>query len=160
MASLDDLELPYRLFMWAYPYRKVEWRPGATLKKPLREAKVAVVTTAGFYLPTQRPFDDSIRGGDGSFREIPAGADLDSLRIGHKSDSFDHSGIEADKNLALPLDRMREMRTEGEIGGLANIQYSFMGSIIAPKRLIAESAPAVARLLFEREVDAVLLTPV
>lgn len=160
MASLDDLKLAYRLFMRAYPYRKVEWRPGATLKRPLPEAEVAVVTTAGFYLPSQSPFDDSIRGGDWSFREIPVDACLDSLRIGHKSDSFDHSGIEADKNLALPLNRLREMQLEGEIGAIASIHYSFMGSILAPKRLIAESAPAVARLLIERGVDAVLLTPV
>ncbi len=160
MASLDDLKLAYRLFMRAYPYRSVDWRPGGPLKKPLSEAVLAAVTTAGFYLPTQPPFGASIRGGDWGYREIPLEADLNSLLIGHKSDSFDHAGIEADKNLALPLDRLREMEADGEIGGLAPMHYSFMGSLTAPRRLIAESAPAVAERLRGSGVDAVLLTPV
>ncbi|MCL4782059.1 MAG: hypothetical protein KJZ70_03405 [Bryobacterales bacterium] len=160
VASLNDLKLAYRLFMRAYPYRSVEWTPGAALRKPLSEATLAVVTTAGFYLPTQRPFDASIRGGDSSYREIPSQADLDSLLIGHKSDAFDHAGIEADKNLALPLDRLRKLEADGELGGLAPMHYSFMGSLTAPRRLIAESAPAVAEALKQAEVDAVLLTPV
>lgn len=160
MTSLDDLKLAHRLFMRAYPYQSVDWTPGATLRKPLSEAVVAVVTTAAFHLPTQPPFDASIRGGDWSFREIPVDASLASLGIAHKSDSFDHAGIEADKNLALPLDRLREMEADGEIGGLARTHYSFMGSLTSPRRLIAESAPAVAELLRQRAVDAVLLTPV
>lgn len=160
MASLDDLKAVYRLFMRAYPYRSADWRPGATLKKPLSEARLAVVTTAGFYLPTQMPFDASIRGGDWSYREIPLEADLDSLLIGHRSDSFDHAGIEADKNLALPLDRLREMETDGIVGGLAPAHYSFMGSLTAPGRLIKETAPAVAQALRRDGADAVLLTPV
>ena len=160
MASLDDLKLTYRLFMRAYPYRRVEWKSGTFLKKPLAESVIAVVTTAAFFLPSQTRFDESIRGGDWGYREIPVDAELRSLHIGHKSDAFDHTGIETDKNLALPLDRLREMQAAGEIGGLARIHYSFMGSVTAPGRLIAESAPAVAQLLRQREVDAVLLTPV
>lgn len=160
MASLEDLKLSYRLFMRAYPYRSVDWKPGTHLAKPLSEATIAVVTTAAFYLPTQAPFDETMRGGDWSFREIPVDADLASLGIAHKSDAFDHRGIEDDKNLALPLDRLREMEAAGEIGGVARMHYSFMGSVTAPGRLMSESAPAVARLLREREVDAVVLTPV
>lgn len=160
MASLDDLKLAARLFMRAYPYRSVDWKPGAVLTKPLAESTIAVVTTAGLYLPTQAPYDKSILGGDWSYREIPVGADLDSLIVGHRSDSFDHAGVEQDKNLALPLDRLREMQQDGEIGALADTHYSFMGSVPAPEHLIKESAPAVARLLPDHEVDAVLLTPV
>jgi D-proline reductase (dithiol) PrdB len=160
VASLDDLKLSYRLFMRAYPYRSVDWRPGAYLAKPLSEAVIAVVTTAAFYLPTQPAFDEGIRGGDWSFREIPVDAELGLLGIAHKSDAFDHRGIEADKNLALPLDRLREMEAAGEIGGVARVHYSFMGSVTAPGRLMSESAPEVARRLQEQQVDAVVLTPV
>lgn len=160
MASLDDLKLSYRLFMRAYPYRRVEWRPGARLAKPLSACTVAVVTTAAFHLPTQPPFDETIRGGDSSYREIPADACLPELGIAHKSDAFDHAGLERDKNLALPLDRLREMQADGVIGSLARTHYSFMGSITAPGRLISTTAPAVASLLNQQQVDAVLLTPV
>lgn len=160
MAKLSDLKLTYRIFMESYRYRRLDWRPGAALEKPLSEASIAVVTSAAFFLPGQTPFDRSIRGGDASFREIPTSANLGALRIAHKSDAFDHAGIEADANLALPLDRLRELGAEGRIGGPAPRHFSFMGSISAPGRLLKVSAPAVAARLAEDGADAVLLTPV
>jgi D-proline reductase (dithiol) PrdB len=160
MAKISDLKLTYQLFMKAYPYRRVDWNPGARLKRPLREARVAVVTTAAFFAPDQPPFDASIRGGDCSYRVISRDADLSTLRIAHRSDAFDIRGIESDKNLALPLDRLKELAGEGVIGAVAPRHFSFMGSIAAPRRLIAETAPEVARMLLEDAVDAVLLTPV
>ncbi len=160
MASLADLPLKYRLFMRTYRYRSVDWRPGAVLKKPLSQARIAAITTAAFYTPDQTPFDESIRGGDFSFRIIPLDGDLRSLRIAHRSDAFDHRGIEADKNLALPLDRLRELARERRIGSVGPRHFSFMGSIPAPGRLISGTAPEVARLLGDDGVDGVLLTPV
>jgi D-proline reductase (dithiol) PrdB len=160
MAKISDLKLAYQVFMKAYPYRRVDWRPGARLKKPLSEARIAVVTTAAFFRPDQPPFDTSIRGGDYSYRVIPIDTDLSALQIAHRSDAFDIRGITTDKNLALPLDRLKSMAEDGVIGSVAPRHFSFMGSIAAPGRLIANTAPEVARLLLEDEVDAVLLTPV
>lgn len=160
MAKLSDLKLTYWLYMKAYRYRRAEWRPGAELRKPLSEARVAVITTAAFYLPDQPAFDETFRGGDYSYRVIPADADLGRLLVAHKSDAFDGAGIESDKNLALPLDRLREMAVEGLIGSVAARHFSFMGSIPAPGRLVSETAPEAASMLREDGVDAVLLTPV
>jgi D-proline reductase (dithiol) PrdB len=160
MARLADLKLTYRLYMEHYRYRRADWRPGAVLRKPLSQAAIAVVTTAALYQPGQPPFDTSIKGGDWSYREIPADTDLASLGTAHKSDAFDHSGIERDKNLALPLDRLRELAAAGVIGAVASRHYSFMGSITAPNRLIETTAPEVAARLREDGVDGVLLTPV
>ena len=160
MAKLGDLKLKYRLYMQTYRYRHLDWRPCAQLRKPLAESKIAVVTSAAFYGPEQEPFDPAIRGGDYSYREIPKDMAVESLRIGHKSDAFDHAGIEKDKNLALPLDRLRELKEKGLIGEVANWHFSLMGSITAPARLVSVTAPEIARKLSEDEVDAVLLTPV
>jgi D-proline reductase (dithiol) PrdB len=160
MAKISDLKLAYQVFMKAYPYRRINWRPGARLRNPLSEARVAVVTTAAFFRPDQPPFDTSIRGGDYSFRIIPIDIDLNILNIAHRSDAFDVRGITTDKNLALPLDRLKSMAEDGVIGSVAPRHFSFMGSIAAPGRLIANTAPEVARMLLEDEVDAVLLTPV
>ena len=160
MAKLSDLKLQYRIFMGAYRYRQFDWRPGAVLEKPLSQSRISVVTTAAFFLPEQAPFDPSIRGGDYSFREISLETNLDTLQIAHKSDAFDHSGIERDKNLALPLDRLRELKAESCIGDVAPRHYSFMGSISAPARLVSVTAPEIARRLAEDGVDGVLLTPV
>jgi D-proline reductase (dithiol) PrdB len=160
VARISDLKLAYRIFMKTYPYRRVDWRPGARLTKPLAEARIAMVTTAAFFTPQQPSFDTSIRGGDYSYRVLDADVDLNTLQIAHRSDAFDIRGIESDKNLALPLDRLKSLAREGIIGAVATHHFSFMGSIAAPGRLIAQTAPAVARALLEDEVDAVLLTPI
>ena len=87
--------------------------------------------------------------------------DLSTLAIAHRSDAFDISGISrADKNLALPLDRLKSLANSEIIGAVAPRHFSFMGSMAAPGRLIAQSAPNVAQALIEDAVDAVLLTPV
>jgi D-proline reductase (dithiol) PrdB len=160
MARLSDLPLKYRMFYKVYRFTRSEWSTGAALAVPLSKARLAVVTTAAFSLPGQPLFDASVPGGDVSFREIPADADLSTLSISHRSDAFDWTGIEADPNLALPLDRLRELSEAGEIGELAPRHFSFQGSITKPKSLVTATAPQVAALLREDAVDAVLLTPV
>lgn len=160
MASLRDLKLSYWAYMKTYRYRSFEWRPGARLDKPLSEARVALVTTAALYRADQAPFDESCKGGDYSYREIPLDTDLRTLRLGHKSDAFDHTAIEHDANVALPLERLVEMAAERSIGAAAPRHFSFMGSIPAPARLVRETAPEVAEKLRADQVDAVLLTPV
>ena len=133
--------------MHAYRYRRLDWRPGAVLQKPLSQSKIAVVTTAAFFRPDQLPFDESIRGGDYSFRDIPVDTDLSTMGIAHKSDAFDSRGVESDKNLALPLDRLRELAAEGKIGYVAPRHFSLMGSISAPARLLKITAPEIVHKL-------------
>jgi D-proline reductase (dithiol) PrdB len=160
MGKLSDLKLKYQLLIKGYPFRRVDWRPGAVLTKPLSQARIALITTAGFYLPDQQPFDQSYRHDDCSYRDIPWGTQVDLLQIGQSSDAFDHAGIEADRNLTLPLDRLRELIEASTIGESAPRHFSIMGSIIAPAKLINESGPEIARKLVEDRVDGVLLAPV
>ncbi len=167
MAQFDDVELAERLFLKGYPFRRYSPHPGdpvstatTPLRKPLAACTVAVVTTAGLSLTDQPPFDTSIKMGDSSFREIPGDISPQLLEMHHRSWSFDQTGILRDRNLVFPLDRLREMHEQGEIGTIAPYHYSFMGSIIGPARLIKEQAPEVARRLIVASVDVVLLTPV
>jgi len=160
MARLADLKLAYRLFMEVYPYRSIDWRPGAVLSKPLAEARIALITSAGFYARGQPPFGESIRGGDWSYREIAANDPVNSLRSAQTSDAFDHTGIQADPNLAFPLDRLRELAAASEIGGVAPRHFSIMGSIVAPGRLVARTVPEIVSRLHEDAVDGVVLAPV
>jgi D-proline reductase (dithiol) PrdB len=161
MATLDELSLTHRFFMKSYPFSRNQIKdlPAAPLARPLNQARVALVTTAGIYAPGQPRFE-STAFGDHSFREIPGDIETAQLLEGHNSSAFDHRGVAADRNLALPLDRFRELAARGEIGALNHRHFSFMGSIIKPGKLIAETAPEVAALLREDKVDAVFLTPV
>ncbi len=167
MARLDDVDLAERFFLKGYPFNRYGPRPNnplttaiTPLRKPLSNCSVALVTTAGLSLPDQPPFDVTIRMGDSSFREIPADISPQLLEMHQRSWAFDQTGILRDRNLAFPLDRLREMRERGEIGAIASHHYSFMGSIVSPSKLIKESAPEVAHRLAADAVDVVLLTPV
>lgn len=160
MPRINELPLWLRGVLLAYPWRRIDPVPLARLRKPLRECRVALVTTAGLVAPGEVPFDNDIRGGDASYRVIRADAPLALLEEHHRSESFDHAGIERDRNLALPLDRLREFVAEGLIGEVAPRHLSFMGSITAPGRLVRDTAPPAAALLEADGVDVALLLPV
>jgi D-proline reductase (dithiol) PrdB len=157
---MSDLGLALRAYLAAYRWRTIDPVPWSPLRKPLREANVALVSTAGMVLPEQQPFDNDRRGGDVSFREIPSDAGASTLIDTHRSRSFDHAGIRADPNLGFPIDRLRELADEGMIGRLNHRHLSFMGSITAPGRLTRDTAPAAAQLLVDDGVEVVLLVPV
>ena len=162
MATYREIALKYRLFMKFYPFARyaINPVPCAKLAKPLNTVRVALVTTAGLHTPEQASFDSFLKDGDASFREIPNTVTTSTLVEAHQSDSFDHFGVQADRNLAFPLDRFRELVARGEIGALNHRHFSFMGSILRPKRLIQETAPQVAERLRADGVDVAFLTPV
>lgn len=160
MAETSELALKWRLFLKAYRWRRIDPVPWAPLETPLPECRLALVSTAGMVLPGQEPFDDTVKGGDWSFREVPADAAVASLRDTHRSEAFDHSGMARDPNLAFPLDRVRELAEEGRIGEVAPRHVSLMGSLSAPGRFLRDTAPEVARRLVADGVDAALLVPV
>ncbi len=161
MATYDDLSLHVRLFMKSYPFARYAVDPAlcARLTRPLSASRVALVTTAGLRAPDQQGFDHSIKMGDSSFREIANTIETQTLIESHRSYAFDRSGVKSDVNLAFPLDRFRELESQGVIGELNHRHFSFMGSIVGPRKIIEETAPQVARMLKADRVDAVFLTP-
>lgn len=153
--------VPWLAARWARGHRFVEGDeiPWAPLRKPLREATVTMVTTAGVHLRSDPPFDMEDPDGDPSFRAIPSTADRAELGITHKY--YDHSAADRDLNVVLPIDRLRELAAEGVVGGIGPTCYGFMGHIDGRhvRTLIEVTAPAVAERLRADRVDAVFLTP-
>ncbi len=160
MGDLEEFPLRWRLFLRSYPWRRIDPVPWSELEKPLAAARVALVSSAGLVLPGQAPFDEGVRGGDWSFREIPAETAVSSLIETHRSQLFDHSGIAADRNLAFPLDRLRELAAAGFLGEVAPRHFSLMGSLTAVGRFQRGTGPEIARRLAADRVDATLLVPV
>lgn len=155
-----DLPLTYRFFLRTYRWRRADAVPAARLRRPVSDARVALVTSAGLVMPGDVPFDLALKGGDCSYRTIDGAADVRMLSVHHKSDAFDPAAIDADRNVAFPLERLRDLAAAGDVDGVAPRHLSFMGSITAPGRLHAESAPAAADLLAGDGVDIALLVPV
>ena len=160
MVETRELSIGLRDFLKSYPWRRIDSVPVASLEKPIDECRVALVSSAGFVLPGEEPFSDSVRGGDYSFRVIPGDVDIESLEEHHHSDSFSHEGVEADRNMGLPLERLHELAAAGEIGSVAPRHFSVMGAITAPSRYVKHTLPAIADLLVEDHVDIALMVPV
>lgn len=160
MPQIAELSFALRTFLRAYRWKRLDPVPAARLGKPLADCRVALVSSAGLLVPGDPPFDEGVKGGDWSFRLIPRNVDVQGLEEHHRSDSFDHAGVEADRNVALPLDRLHELAAGGEIGETAPRHVSMMGSVTAPSRLAKKTAPAVADVLAADQVDVALLVPV
>lgn len=124
---------------------------------PLEERRVAIVTTAGMHLRSDKTFDT---GGDGiDYRVIPGDAQAGDLVMSHLSVNFDRTGFQSDWNVVFPLERLRELEADKKIGSTAAFHYSFMGAIQQVTRY-EPKARELARLLKDDGVDAVLLSPV
>lgn len=152
---------PFFAERWAKGFRAVTGgeTPWAPFTKEMNRCKVAIVTTAGVHLKNQVPFDMIDEHGDFSFRDIPGYATPDDLMITHKY--YDHNDADRDMNIVFPLERLREMESAGEIGGVAHRHFGFMGHITDEKieGLLQDSAPQVAQRLAADGADFVLLTP-
>jgi len=138
--------------------------PWATVEKPLTDAKVALLTTAGLSMKGERPFDmDTERGrptwGDPGWRRLRADANSASIEANHLH--IDTGYIQKDINVALPLDRLRELVAAGDVGAMAETHYSVMGYQGADTSVLeGESAPAIAASMRSEGVDLALLAPV
>jgi D-proline reductase (dithiol) PrdB len=160
MGHIEEFSRSLRLFLRTYRWRRIDPVPWQPLTKPLSDCRVGLVTSAGLVEPGMEPFDDEVRGGDWSYRVLPADVDVGSLIECHRSQAFDRTGLEVDKALGFPVERLRELERRGRIGSVSPRHLSFMGSITAPGRLIKQSAPEAARIFVEDEVDVALLVPV
>lgn len=142
------------------PYSdEIPWTP---LKKPLKETTFTLVTTAGISMKSDPPFDlerekREPAWGDPSFRKIPRTATESDIEISHLHINTGY--IKEDINVMLPLARFAEFEKEGVIGSLAPTCYSFYGFQMDATALLSESAPQMADLMRQEDVEAVLLTP-
>ena len=126
----------------------------AEVKKQLSDSRVAIVTTAGVHLKGDKPFDTR---GDYTFRIIPGNSDCSSLTITHEH--YDKTEVLQDINCVFPLEILRNLRDEGYIKDVAPRNFGFMGYIPKVDKLINESAPKIADILADDQVDIVLLSP-
>ena len=122
--------------------------------KPLNEMRVAIVSSAGLHLKTDRPFFR----GDADYRVIPSDTDGADLFMSHVSSNYDRSGFQEDINVSFPIDRIRELAEEGFIGSVAKNHISFMGA--TDPTGMEQKAKEAAAILKEDNVDAVALSGV
>lgn len=142
------------------PRDPVPWAP---LRRPLEEATVALLSTAGISMKSDPPFDAEGEGhnpwwGDPSYRVLPRTATAHDVAVSHLH--IDTRYITEDLNVALPLDRLAELERDGEVGRAAPSHYSIMGYLLDPTEFLASTVPALIARMRAEGVDAAVFLPV
>lgn len=156
MVRMSDLHPDEAAHMRARAEALPEIEAGAWITpKPLAGSTVAIVSTAGFHRRSDPPFNV----GALDYRIVPDDVEWSDMVSTHISTNFDRSALQQDPNISFPLDRLRELASDGVIGGVSRWHYSFMGAMPRPD-LYADTGEEVGRLLAADEVDVALLVPV
>lgn len=124
------------------------------LRKPLHEARVMILTSAGVQLDGDPPFNHP---NDLTFRRIPHATARERLRPSHPT-PVRRPGA-ADINVVFPYERLDELTGEGLIGGVTAYHLSMLGSIKLLRQLVTEMAPRMAADAKAAGADLVLHTP-
>jgi D-proline reductase (dithiol) PrdB len=148
-----------KIFTSLYRPRELDEVPWTAVKKPLRNSKIAIVTTAGVHHRDQNPFDMTDPDGDPSFRVLDVTRPVEDFVITH--DYYDHTDADLDINIVFPVERLREFEKAGIIGSFSDTHYGFMGHVLGRHidTIVKVKAPEVAERLKSDGVDAVLITP-
>ena len=145
------------------PEYPIPWTP---LPKPLAACKFGLITSGGLYQKgVELPFDierekQEPTWGDPTYRTIPT--DIAQADIGVSHLHLNPAFAQEDVNVVLPLTRFKELVEAGEISGLADEAYSFMGFQGFPPDASTWQetyVPEVAAKFKAAKVDCILLTP-
>lgn len=145
-------QLGYDAYRWAH-----EPEPSAFVQpsKPLSESKVALIGSGGVYHVGQVAFHHK---DDTGYRAIPTTASVDDLRTSHFA--YDMTSARIDPNVVFPLDALRQLVDQGEIGSLTSDALAFMGGIYSQRRLSEELLPEIVAEIERMQPDVILLVPV
>ena len=149
-ASYD--RLGYESYRWADNSESVPLAaPGASLSS----LRVALVASGGIYRTGQVAFHHR---DDTSHRRIPTDVDVRELRTSHFA--YDLTDARTDPNVVFPIEPLRALVSDREIGSLTTHALTFMGGIYSQRRVHEELIPALHQDLVAMAADVVLLVPV
>ena len=136
----------------------------AEFTRPLNEAKVALLSSAGMFLAgDQEPFDlererREPTWGDPTFRVIPNDVSQSQIDASHLH--INTADILEDMNVALPIDRLNELIDEGIVGQAAPEHFSLMGYQEEGAEVWRTVAgPEIAARCHAADIDALILAP-
>jgi D-proline reductase (dithiol) PrdB len=154
---IDAITTRYRSLGYA-PYRwfEADSAPSLTaLSKPLANSRIGVLTTSGTYVAGQVAYHYK---DDTSLRAIAKDTPTAQLRFAHITENYLQDS-RRDPNCTLPIDALRALEAQGQIGELADELLSCMGGIYSQRRVREELIPAVQERFEAQQVDAVVLVP-
>ena len=140
-----------------YPFVKNRRAPFTPARRALPMLNLALISSAGAYIEGTQPFDTNLPEGDLTFREIPIEVEAEDLRISPRG--YDPSAVLLDMNSEIPVVRLLEFESNGIIGQLNPVFWSYLGFIPDAAALVDKLAPELVERLQRYEVQAALLIP-
>jgi len=138
-------------YMWSV----FEDSPWAPFEKPLDQARIALLSSAGISRDDQAPFDPWAVN-DLSFRRIPVDTPFERLKLNHNF--FDHRDALKDLNCVFPVQRLRELEQAGFIGSVTSTAITLgMGRLYKRTALPKKTVRPIMEVLKAQGTDAVLL---
>jgi hypothetical protein len=140
-----------------YPLVKNRRAPFTPARRALPMLNLALISSAGAYIDETEPFDTSAPDGDLEFREIPTEIEAEDLRFAARA--YDPAAVRQDINSLVPLARLFEFESNGIIGQINPVFWSFAGFIPDAARLVEELVPRLVERVERYDVQAALLIP-
>lgn len=124
----------------------------------LAHSRLMLITSSGAYLRgAQMPFDAPNPLGDYTVRAFPLATPLAALAYAH--DHYDHTAVDADPQVLVPLRHLEALAAEGVIGALTPSVVSFSGYHPDVGRVLDETLPALVAVARAEGAQAALLVP-
>lgn len=140
-----------------YPFIKNRRAPFTPARRALPMLNLALISSAGAYIDGTPPFDTGSTSGDTTFKEIPIEVEASDLRFAARG--YDPAAVLEDANSELPVERLLEFESNGIIGQLNPVFWSFSGFIPEASMLVEEFIPKLVQRVKRYEVQAALLVP-
>ncbi len=119
------------------------------LKRPLTQARVGLLSTAGAHLTGEGPIPAS-----GPPRVIPIDAEIVFHHAG-----YDTGPASADPEVVWPVRALRRLAERGGIGAVSEQAVSMMGAVLDGRVVLDRHVPAAVSQFRRDRVDLVLLVP-
>lgn len=124
----------------------------------LASSRIVFISSAGGYVPAmQEPFDAPHPLGDYTIRTFPANTPFDQISYAHTH--YDHTALNADPQVLMPLQHLADLVDEGVIGEIAPDMISFMGYQPDAIRVVDEMIPAIIEAVKASGADGALVVP-
>lgn len=140
-----------------YPFVRNKRAPFTPARRALPMLNLALISSAGAYVDGTEPFNKQALDGDFTFREIPTEIAATDLKFAGRG--YDPSSVEQDLNSLIPLDRLFEFESNGIIGQLNPVFWSFCGFIPDAATFTVELIPQLVERVKRYEIQAALLIP-
>ena len=136
-------------FSKPYVWAEFDQVPFTTLKKPLADSTLAILTTASVH---ERAANDIRKVDSGLTSEPPKRLFADDLAWDKQATHLD------DLNSFFPLDRLTEFAATGRIGRLAE-RFHCVPTEYSQRQTMAEDAPEILRRCRQDAVDVAMMVP-